>query len=200
MFSPFYPVLVLLVVFLWGYFHSLTASLWAKEQARRKWGAASRRYYRLIYNVISLITFLPVLALVVYLPDRFLYVVPSPWAVLMLLGQLLALIALVAGILQTDAWQFLGFRQLVSEKPDSPRLVVSGFYRCVRHPLYTAGLIFIWLQPEMTANRLALNIGLSACLVVGALYEERKLIKEFGQAYQEYRERTPMLIPWRRPV
>jgi len=70
----------------------------------------------------------------------------------------------------------------------------------VRHPLYTAGLIFIWLLTEMTVNRLALNIGLSLYLVIGALYEERKLVLEFGQAYQEYRERTPMLIPWRKPV
>lgn len=52
----------------------------------------------------------------------------------------------------------------------------------------------------MPVNRLALNIGLSLYLVIGALYEERKLVLEFGQAYQEYRERTPMLIPWRKPV
>ena len=72
--------------------------------------------------------------------------------------------------------------------------------RWVRHPLYTVGLIFIWLLTEMTVNRLALNIGLSLYLVVGALYEERKLVLEFGQAYQEYREQTPMLIPWRKPA
>jgi protein-S-isoprenylcysteine O-methyltransferase Ste14 len=31
--------------------------------------------------------------------------------------------------------------------------------------------------------------------IVGALYEERKLVKAFGQAYEEYRKHTPMLIP-----
>lgn len=118
----------------------------------------------------------------------------------MLLGQILALVALVVGVLQTDAWHFLGVRQLVSEALDQPRLVVNGFYRWVRHPLYTAGLVFIWLLTEMTLNRLALNIGLSLYLVVGAIYEERKLVLEFGQAYLEYRQRTPMLIPWRKPV
>ncbi len=195
-----YPVLVFLGVVLWGFVHSLTASVWAKARAGQRWGAAASRYYRLIYNVFSVITFLPVLALVVLLPDRPLYTIPSPWSTLMLAGQFLALVALMAGILHTDVWHFLGFRQLVSESPDSPRLVVSGFYRWVRHPLYTAGLIFIWLLTEMTVNRLALNIGLSLYLVIGALYEERKLVLEFGQAYLEYRERTPMLIPWRKPA
>jgi protein-S-isoprenylcysteine O-methyltransferase Ste14 len=73
--------------------------------------------------------------------------------------------------------------------------VTNGLYRYVRHPLYTAGLLFIWLIPVMTVNLLALNIGLTAYLIVGARYEERKLVKEFGEEYLHYRERTPMLIP-----
>jgi protein-S-isoprenylcysteine O-methyltransferase Ste14 len=65
----------------------------------------------------------------------------------------------------------------------------------VRHPLYTAGLLFIWLIPVMTANLLALNIGLTMYLIIGALFEERKLVREFGEAYIQYRKNTPMLVP-----
>jgi len=56
--------------------------------------------------------------------------------------------------------------------------------------------VFIWLTPVITLNLLALYIGLSIYLVVGAIVEERKLLVEFGQAYAEYRRRTPMLIPF----
>jgi protein-S-isoprenylcysteine O-methyltransferase Ste14 len=47
----------------------------------------------------------------------------------------------------------------------------------------------------MTVNLLALIVGLSLYLVIGAHVEERKLALEFGQTYREYQKRTPMLIP-----
>jgi protein-S-isoprenylcysteine O-methyltransferase Ste14 len=65
----------------------------------------------------------------------------------------------------------------------------------VRHPIYTAGLLFIWLMPVMTWNLLALNLGLSVYIVAGAIFEERKLLMEFGPGYAEYKRKTPMLIP-----
>lgn len=74
-------------------------------------------------------------------------------------------------------------------------MVTGGLYRWVRHPLYTAGLVFIWLTPVMTVNLLVLNIGLTIYLVVGAIFEERKLVREFGAAYRDYQENVPMLIP-----
>jgi protein-S-isoprenylcysteine O-methyltransferase Ste14 len=40
-----------------------------------------------------------------------------------------------------------------------------------------------------------LNIVLTIYLVVGAYYEERKLVREFGEAYTSYQQKTPMLIP-----
>jgi protein-S-isoprenylcysteine O-methyltransferase Ste14 len=110
---------------------------------------------------------------------------------------LAAVAALFAGLIQTDAWSFLGFRQLVqpANANQPARLVLKGFYRWVRHPLYTAGLVFIWLSPVMTVNVLAMNAGLTIYIAVGAVFEERKLLHEFGPVYAEYRKRTPMLIP-----
>ena len=53
----------------------------------------------------------------------------------------------------------------------------------------------------MTVNLLLLNLGLTIYLVVGAIYEERKLVREFRDEYVRYQERVPMLIPrvWRLP-
>jgi len=32
-------------------------------------------------------------------------------------------------------------------------------------------------------------------LIIGAFFEERKLDREFGQAYRDYKNSTPMFIP-----
>ena len=47
----------------------------------------------------------------------------------------------------------------------------------------------------MTWNLLALIVGLTAYIFIGAHFEERKLLLEFGDAYAEYRRQTPMLVP-----
>ena len=198
---PGSQLIILFAVFVYGFVHSLLASLGAKQRARDWFGPGADRWYRLAYNFHGAVTFLPVLALVAALPDRPLYSVSFPWAYPMIAGQLAAVIALVVGVRQTGVWTFLGIRQFLEtgQVPDQssepPRLATSGLYRWVRHPLYTAGLVFIWLTPVMTGNLLALNIGITIYLVVGALYEERKLVKEFGEDYLRYRERTPMLVP-----
>jgi len=52
-----------------------------------------------------------------------------------------------------------------------------------------------WWVPVMSWNVLALNIGISVYALLGALLEERKLLSEFGKPYDEYRRRTPFIIP-----
>ncbi|MCC6956181.1 MAG: isoprenylcysteine carboxylmethyltransferase family protein [Anaerolineales bacterium] len=194
---------MLSVVVIWaaclayGWVHSWMASLAFKEHMRRRLGSAFfDRYYRLVFNIFSVVTLLPLLALTGVLPDRLLYRVPFPWVLITLAGQGAAIIVLLLGVLQTGAMEFAGLRQLFSPGPEtSARLVTDGLYAWVRHPLYTAGLVFIWLSPVMSVNLLALFIGFSAYLVIGAHYEERKLRRIFGEAYHTYAQKTPMLIP-----
>ncbi len=193
--------LILIAVGLYGLVHSFLASLGFKARLRGWLGPGVERSYRLFYNLFAILTFLPVLSLVQILPDREIYSVPLPWALLMVAVQLLAIAMLLVGLWQTDVFSFLGFRQLLSEETADPdRMVVSGLYRWVRHPLYTAGLLFIWFTPLMTSNLLALNLGLTLYLVIGARFEERKLLAEFGPDYARYCQRTPMFIPSRLPA
>ncbi len=189
-------ITILLAVLIFGLFHSLLASMWVKERLRRWFGPETERWYRLAYNALAVLSLVPVLVLTALLPDRTIYAIPSPWAIIPLLIQALAGIALVLGLWQTGPWSFLGFEQFLRPpKASPPVMVVTGLYRWVRHPLYTAGLVLIWLTPVMTVNILALDLGLSIYLVVGTLFEERKLLREYGVAYEAYRQRTPMLIP-----
>jgi protein-S-isoprenylcysteine O-methyltransferase Ste14 len=190
------PLVILLAVLIYGFVHSLLATLGTKARLRKWFGPGVDRWYRLIYNTIGILTFLPILFLTAAFPGQELYSIIPPWSYLALAGQLLALVALAVGLLQTGVWSFLGFDQVLNPSRDtSSQMVTSGLYRWVRHPLYTAGLVFIWLTPIMTSSLLALNIGLTIYLILGAIYEERKLVKEFGEQYTRYQESVPMLVP-----
>jgi len=129
------------------------------------------------------------------LSDRVLYQIPAPWVYLSLAGQIVALVLLIVGVLQTDTLSFVGLRQLFEGKERPSKMVTQGLYRWVRHPLYTAALLFIWLTPVMSENILVVIISATIYIFVGAWFEERKLEREFGAAYAEYKTVTPMLIP-----
>ena len=190
------PFLVFVAVLLYGLIHSVLASHRAKATARRWFGSAAERWYRLVYNLFGAASLLPMLALPALLPDASLYAIPAPWLYLTTGIQILAVLALAVGVLQTGVWEFLGFRQLAgAEEADEHQLVVNGLYHWVRHPLYSAGIVFIWLIPVMTRNLLALNLGLTVYLIVGAMFEERKLVREYGAAYRDYKRSTPMFVP-----
>ena len=185
---------IIFALAVWGLVHSFLASLAVKDLARRAFGTGFMRLYRLAYNVFSAISFLPVLWLVATLPDRNLYSVPAPWNYLLLAGQGLAALCLLVAVLQTDSLYFVGLKQLFeADKPGS--LVTSGFYKLVRHPIYTFSLFFLWLNPSMTVNSLVFYIGATLYFLIGAYFEERKLLREFGSVYAEYKAVTPMLIP-----
>lgn len=188
--------IALFAVAVYGALHSLMASHWAKDSARRIFGPGSDHWYRLAFNLLAGILFLPVLIVVALYPGTVVYRLDFPWLLPAAGIQLLALIVLVLGLFQTDALRFLGLRQLRQPDPDRPpSLVVSGLYRWVRHPLYTAGLAFIWFTPWMSTSILALNLGLTAYIFIGSVFEERRLLSVFGQAYADYQSRVPRLIP-----
>ena len=79
-------------------------------------------------------------------------------------------------------------------------MVVRGPYRWVRHPLYSATLLMIWSYPVLTADRLLFNVLFTIWILVGTMLEERDLVADYGEDYQNYQRRVPMLIPYRKPI
>lgn len=175
---------------LWGVMHSILASRAVKDAARRFFGPVSDRLYRFSYNVFSVASIFPIMLMLFTFPDQPLYAIPEPWVYLSVLVQGAAFFALAAGVMQTGLLEFAGLRP---ETP--PRLVTDGLYAYVRHPLYLAGLVFLWAWPDMTVNRLALWVVFSLYVVIGAVFEERKLLEDFGDEYAVYKTRAPMLLP-----
>ncbi len=182
---------------LYGALHSLLASRRAKRWAEARFGERIRRYYRLIFSLLGGLTLLPPLALTALLPDRVIYTIPFPWFILTGLLQLAGLIGLIYGVAQTGAMRFIGLDSVIDETAlqRPPRFVTHGLYRWVRHPLYTCSLLFLWLMPVMSWNLLALNLGVTLYFIIGSRFEEDKLLDEFGEAYAEYRRRTPAFLP-----
>jgi protein-S-isoprenylcysteine O-methyltransferase Ste14 len=86
---------------------------------------------------------------------------------------------------------------LRGRKPKETLLIIRGPYRFVRHPLYLFVLVMIWSSPDLTMDRLLFNVLWTAWIYIGALLEERDLVAGFGEAYRQYRQKVPMLIPWR---
>ena len=184
--------ILLFSLVIWGFVHSLLASHFVKDMIPLKAGSAD--FYRLAYNFFAGISFLPILYLMRTLPDQPLYQIKSPWNLVMYGGQLFAMLMLLTAFLQTDSLSFVGIRQLF-EKEKSGDLVTRGLYRVVRHPLYTFSLLFIWLTSSMSQNSLTVYVGATIYILIGTYFEERKLLHDFGEAYADYKRKTPMLIP-----
>lgn len=192
---------ILLAIAAYGIFHSLTASPPFKRLMRRWMGAAYHRSYRLIYNFFSVVTLIPILLTVRLHPGLRLYQLALPWTLATTALQLAGLLIVVFGLIQTGPFQFMGLRQLFgSSRQDEEVLAISGLHGWVRHPLYTGGLLFIWATPIMTTGILALNLGLSAYILIGSHFEEKRLATESGDRYRSYQEKVPRLIPrpWKR--
>ena len=185
---------LILSIALWGLVHSVIASFGFKDLLRRTLGDGFMRSYRLLYNIFAVISIVPVLYLMAVLPDKGLYQVPSPWSYLMRAGQGISTLLLFVAVLQTDVFSFTGLRQLFEEEKPG-KLVIGGLYRLVRHPLYTFSLAILWFSPSVSLNSFIVYMSLTLYILIGIIFEERKLLREFGQAYADYKTVTPMLIP-----
>jgi protein-S-isoprenylcysteine O-methyltransferase Ste14 len=174
--------------------HSILADPRFKSRARKEFGEAFDRWQRLVYTVLALIMILPFFYILVYLPDRILYIIPWPGMGLMASCQALAAIALLATLRQTGISYFLGLEQLKGTGA-AGGLVTGGFYCHHRNPLFFFAALFLWLSPILTLNLLAFNILATVYFYIGALHEERSLKEEFGQEYEDYRRRVPMFLP-----
>jgi protein-S-isoprenylcysteine O-methyltransferase Ste14 len=176
-----------------GYFflHSWLASVGVKARISRlagKWF----NYYRLAYSVLSTIG----LAFLIWFTGS----IPGPGffttSILTLsIGCSLAtggIILIGMAFRHYRFSEFIGIRSEVHET-----LHISGILKKIRHPIYSGTILIVlgyfFYSPYLSTFISALC--LFAYLPVGIWLEEKKLIRQFGQAYLDYKKSVPALVP-----
>lgn len=161
------------------------------------------RYYRILYNGFSMVTFIP-LALLTHGKKGVVVLSWSHSALpvrVLLMGVSLALF--YSASRKYDLQYFLGIKQwrtgrhdlLMSEKEEFSE---EGVFGMTRHPWYLGSLLLIWSLFE----EYPLAVFLAACilsvyLVVGTFLEEKKIVARYGASYRRYQQRVSMLFPWK---
>jgi protein-S-isoprenylcysteine O-methyltransferase Ste14 len=87
------------------------------------------------------------------------------------------------------------WRYLRGQSDTEMKFVTPGPYRLVRHPLYVGWLFAFWMTPLMTMAHLLFSIATTAYILLAIQFEERDLVREYGNAYEEYKQAVPMLVP-----
>lgn len=87
------------------------------------------------------------------------------------------------------------WRHFRDHPPESDTFTTSAAYSLMRHPLQSGIFFGLWIVPVMSYSHLLLSLGLTAYIIIGTRFEERDLVRVFGQRYIEYRKHVPMLLP-----
>lgn len=97
-------------------------------------------------------------------------------------------------------FDMFGLRQTYFElikKPYKPLAFrVTAFYKIIRHPLYFGGIVGLWAIPNMSLTHLIFAILLAAYFIIGSIFEEKDLIRDFGDQYIDYKKNTGKFIPY----
>lgn len=174
--------------------HSVLASLQVKLSVKTI-SIKFFRYYRLAYTLFATVT----LIFVIWFQYSFI----SPLLISSLFLKYFSLALLVIPgitIMAASIYKYFkllsGIRSIYQATPPA-ELKVEGIHKYVRHPLYLGTLLFIWglffIFPLL--NNLIAAAAITTYVLIGIKFEEKKLLKEFGNVYAEYIKNVPGLIP-----
>ncbi|MGD8783129.1 MAG: NnrU family protein [Thioalkalispiraceae bacterium] len=155
------------------------------------------RYYRLLFNLVAILTLIPVILYHHSLITTPLFDWNGHWRILQVIFIALGILLFLLGAKKYDAKRFIGITQLKEKNTRqglTTELDTSGVHALVRHPWYTGLILLLWARPVDTST-IIINTILTLYLIIGSLLEERKLIMEFGNKYREYQHSVSMLFP-----
>ena len=80
--------------------------------------------------------------------------------------------------------------------PAQRRLVLTGPYRVVRHPIYSGWFLMVFAVPVMTLTQFVFAATSSVYLLIAIPFEERSLRRSSSGAYDRYMREVPWkLVP-----
>jgi len=180
--------------FLHSYFVRTETTEWFKRRLGTKFGG-----YRIAYNLISIITVLPLFYWQKTIPGPL--VLPlSPYLLLFKnISVVLSIIIVAGSFFSFDILDFFGIGKRATKYTKAEKGQVihkNGFYGIVRHPMYLGGIVFF--TASMTNAPFAEFSGfmiLAVYMIIGTILEDRRLSRELGDVYREYQKEVPMIIP-----
>ena len=108
-------------------------------------------------------------------------------------------VLLFASSFMISHFELFGLTQVVArlrrKELPAPRFHTPMLYQHVRHPLYLGFLLAFWSTPCMTVGHLVFALGCTGYILIAIQFEERDLIRLFGDQYRRYREQVAMLLP-----
>jgi protein-S-isoprenylcysteine O-methyltransferase Ste14 len=163
-------------------------------------GVARSPGYKLVAGILGALTFLCIVPALLFFAGVAVekHILAGSWAYVV---KVFSWVCVVGGLL-CAAWSvvslvFAGGTPIPVAPPQ--RLVVKGPYRFSRNPMLF-GIMFYYLGLGLIYGSVGVGVAmLLLVLIVGSLYnklvEERELLARFGKEYEEYRSRTPFLLP-----
>ena len=126
-----------------------------------------------------------------------LYSVSAPWNAIGYAIQIFGVVLTARGSSAIGVLDLAGVRAVLDARrgrgPVHVPLVTNGLYGFVRHPLYFAWVLIVFGTPRMTATRFVFAAVSTAYLALAIPFEERALIRLFGDDYVRYRRQ----VKWR---
>jgi protein-S-isoprenylcysteine O-methyltransferase Ste14 len=185
---------------LWATMHSFLISPVWLAGVKHSW-PGFYPWYRLSYNIFALLT----LGLLLYYKQMLTGLVlltwpiglaPLRWAGLIYVFWLAWAGAKVYDLGLVGGVKPVRLRPELPENTHSDPLYTHGILQRVRHPWYSAGLVLLWTRTAtFDWGELVTSIILTLYLLIGAWWEEKKLVAVYGPAYQEYQKIVPMFWP-----
>ena len=90
----------------------------------------------------------------------------------------------------TQVW-----RRVTGAAPSRGNMTARYLYALVRHPISTGWMIAPWLTPHLTWGHVAFAVGTVAYILIATPFEERDLIDELGDEYENYKRKVPPFVP-----
>ena len=191
---------IALLWILWCALHSTLITKTVTDYVKRKLGN-QYRFYRLFFNIVSLVTFAPLLYYSISHRGPLVFHWEGSLLIVKYFLLVTGIFLFVAGARHYSMSQFFGIHQIKTGQTDHTlseydTFDTSGILSVIRHPWYTGGIMIIW-SSDIYLSTLLNNIVISVYFVLGSFLEERKLLLEFGDKYREYQKNVSMLVPYK---
>jgi len=194
---------IILASTLFGIQHSGVSSMRVKGRIIDRWGKTG---YAGIFNFTSVLTLM--IAVLSMQFGNWLYFITDPTQIQPLLFGLGVLSGIGGLVVAAKSSQVISVSTVADMRTDrKPELITAGIYSRVRHPLYLATILIpLYLATILIFGAMALiypfpvvivfALSMIAYTMIGAYFEERKLVLQYGNEYNEYKKQAGFILPW----